>query len=229
MPDAPRFDDEFPDGQRLLDDLKRENFEGPAWQRLEHMLATYGLRVFIPWIRTRRVFAEMSKRAIRYLPPEAEHHYPQHQDVDSLAGETVARALNTIKEILRSGKWEPTGPAGLPAYFINQCLFKFPNVYRGWRSFARYGDVLLEDVQHHDVVDVCVHNDPAGAAIGNMAAREILEHLPDDVRAIVQLRLSGKTMKEIADLLGRSDKSIENTMARYRRKLREAGEGEVPR
>jgi DNA-directed RNA polymerase specialized sigma24 family protein len=113
----------------LVFELALHRYEGPRWSRFAAVLAEYGVAVLRPWIASGKVYAELGKKG-RHLQRDRRFK-PSEDDALEMASETVARAIRHFREkVLMPGKWQASGGASLHTYFIGQCLFQFPDVYR---------------------------------------------------------------------------------------------------
>src|SRR6516164_18226 len=114
----------------LLAALAQEDFQGPLWDRFAHDLATYGISVMQGWIRSGKIFAELSARNIRHSAGSSWRGPMTTQDATDIAVETVARAIVSFRDkMLLNSRWSPEGGASIATSFITQCLFQFPNVH----------------------------------------------------------------------------------------------------
>lgn len=117
--------------KELLHSLMLSEYAGPQWKRFSFALAEYGMGVMSAWIRGGKIFVECKKKNLGLggaLPRSAE-------DVHDLATESVAAAIVVFRDkVLIPRVWDPTKGAGLLTFFIGQCVFQFPNIYRRWRT-----------------------------------------------------------------------------------------------
>jgi hypothetical protein len=207
----------------FLHALGNEDFRGPLWHGLSAVLAGYGIAVITSWIKDARIFTELTGRGIRHEPATAEHHYPRNGDAASLASETVARALDRLRILLRSRQWSADGSAPLHDRFMEQCLRQFPDVYRRWR---RENEPLLPAADAMaGGTDGRSGGDPAVRMISARSPADLMSKIPDDLRAVIQLRADGVPLADIPEQLGWRTGSLENALVRHRRRLRAADQG----
>lgn len=209
---------------RLEAVVERDGWRDGQWPELAPLLAVYGLRVIGAWVGSGEIFVALARRRIRHEPTTLPDHYPKGDDAGEIANETVARGLAKLREILGEKGWAPDGGARLRTFFITQCLFQFPNVYRRWRRENRPIELFWDD-DMTNVVDSTGEGDPAGTVIARRQAVYLLRDVPtDQLRYAFQMRIEGFSVAEIAATLGVLPKTLENAIGRYRRKLRERKE-----
>lgn len=200
-----------------FDDL---GFDIALWIEASECFAWYGLQVIGSWTASGEIFAVLVKRGIRYQGSADPGQHPTMDDAMEIANETVARGLVRLREILETQGWSADGGARLRTFFITQCLFQFPNVYRRWRRECRVlespWDGVIEDPPR-----TIMDDDPADRVIAQRQAVDHLRDLPDDrLRFAVQMRAEGYGLAEVATMLGVLPKTLENALGRYRRKNR---------
>jgi transposase len=205
-----------PEDQQRLEALQAADFDGTAWQRCAEDLAGYGFQVMVVWIRTGQVFDRMQEKnhQLRLKPP-SDGRVLTEEVAEELAIETVGYAIHAFRNILRREGWSAAGGASLQTFFIGQCLFQFPNVYRRWLGETRptpWREVeILEDLPSAD--------DPAEQAIGQLE----VEALDERTRIILTKVQEGYTQREIAVMLGVTPKVIEKLIAKFRQQHRPRG------
>lgn len=205
--------------------LAEDKFEGRGWERFAERLATYGLKVLTPWIRDGRIFAEMRRKGVACRGPVDMNE----DDVRELADDTVAHAIGPFRQkMLMSGRWDPQGSARLGTLFVTQCLHQFPNVYRRWmRTKFRTWEVVPGDDDVAWRVDartdqVPVGFDPEAEVVGVLDYRELLDLLPDPLRAAAQLVAQGLSLRQAAEMLGMDQRNLQRQLWRLRPRLRTA-------
>lgn len=209
---------------RLEAVVERDGWHDGQWPDLAPLLAAYGLRVIGAWVASGEIFVALARRRIRHEPTTLPDHYPKGDDAGEIANETVARGLAKLREVLDEKGWAPDRGARLRTFFITQCLFQFPNVYRRWRRENRPIELFWDD-DMSNVVDRTGEGDPAGTVIARRQAVHLLREVPtDQLRYAFQMRIEGFSMAEIAATLGVLPKTLENAIGRYRRKLRDREE-----
>lgn len=207
--------------------LAEEKFQGPLWDRFADDLARAGLRVIRPWIGTGRIFAELRRKGVACRRPVP----MTDAEVDDLAAETVARAINPFRsKMLMSGRWDPNGAARLSSLFVTQCLHQFPNAYRSWMRdrFAStdvlpgYDEVVREAEERARDDPVHHRHDPEDTVVAREQLDELLDLLPDRIRGPAQLVLQGYSFRQAAQMHGDDPDALQRQLWRLRPRLRRA-------
>lgn len=182
-------------------------YSGPSWSRFARALAEYGLTVISSWCRSGKIFVECARKGCGLSPGEI-----SGDDVLGLAGETVAVAIHKFREnVLIPRKWRPDKGASLKTFFIGQCVFRFPNIYRRWLR-EREGSYRgcrppPEPRAAGDNPEVAVR------------LRRRLRAIDDDtLRRIVVMDGEGYNDREIAKATGLSRRAVEGRLSRFRAK-----------
>jgi DNA-directed RNA polymerase specialized sigma24 family protein len=218
--------------QQLYEALKREGFQGPAWDRFVDMLARYGVQIIRAWVLTMRIFHESARKGVKGARGSGRGGRPfTVDDADQLADDTVAAAIRAFRDkVLFPGRWSPSGGASLRSFFIGQCLFAFPNAYRRWQrenqplpELSLYDDDSVTGLLV-DPADPSLTGDPAGLVEAVETRDEVLHALKDVVKndrdqAMVVLRAAGYADREIADLLDQTEKAVEGVFYRLRKRV----------
>jgi DNA-directed RNA polymerase specialized sigma24 family protein len=206
--------------------LHKHEFQGPIWDRFVEYVCSHGMSVITPWIRSKRIFAEMRLRRIRCCGAVV----IDDQSAGDLAADTAVRAIGPFRAMLKSGRWDPHGPATLATAFITGCLQQFPNVYRTWLR-QKFGTGLekLELMPGTDEVAGLIEEqarerplwapfggDPEKVVITRERLEELLALLPDDLRAVIQLVSKGYTFTEAAASLGKDPKQLMRRLYKIR-------------
>lgn len=214
--------------RRLVQYLAARGYQGPAQERLEAALASYGYPVMMAWTRTGEIFRKAAEKG-RPLPVPGSGPGWSFDDRAELSAETVAHALVFFRtHILQAGRWDPGRGATIKTYFIGACLHQFPNVYMRWERERRRwrGTVLMMLDDPGDPAglrEIPGHDDPAGTALAGMERDQILAELAvkDPVlRRAVLLRLDGYSDAEAARRLELTPRALEGRWYRYARNLR---------
>lgn len=198
----------------LIDRLRESGFEGHAYDYVATELARYGHGVLQSWIVRKTIFGKVARmgRAVD-RPPFSD--WPK-DEAESLANEVVAQALtNFVEQVLAPDKWDPRKGASLATYFVGQCLLTFPNIYRKWlKSYA--GDEpasdVLEDLPGSHLPapdDDVIRSEMASAALSMVKSV--------DARKAFVMVSAGYSQREIAEILGKTEKAVERMIA-YARK-----------
>jgi hypothetical protein len=193
--------------------LMLSSYQGPGWERFALALAEYGVQVIGAWLggRERKIFAKCARKGIRGLVPM---EYDE-DDARGLANETVAKAIATFRSnVLCRGRWKPAQGASLRTFFVGQCLFQFPNIYRKWqrgqvaaykagRAVAAIGTDFLPSIP--DIEDGAeLRRHLRKLAVGGFESADALK---------IAHRL-GYPLAEIAEILGISERGVEGRIYR---------------
>lgn len=216
--EADRVDRLLADAE-LVTTLQLHRFDGPKWERFATELARYGIAVLRSWMRSGLIFTRLKTRGVGVpaLPPSNW----TNEEIDDIANLTVAVALGKFREtVLIPGRWDPNRGASLRTFFVGQCLIRWPNVYREWRTEAtnwasQHGPAQEEEWEH-----TAGHHHVEREVVATDAARRILDRMPDDrTRRAVVLRSEGATHQDIAEDLGCTVKAVEHLLHRHRQRL----------
>lgn len=209
--------------------LRKHGFCGPIWDRYTEQLCRHGLSVITPWIRSRHIFTEMRQKHIKCCAAVV----IDDLSACDLATDTTVRAISPFRELLKDDRWDPHGPATLDAAFITGCLLQFPNVYRSWlrrtlgRNLERLEVVpgndtvagLIDGRSRGDPLGGLLAGDPEAAVIMREREGELLELLPDELRAVLQLVVQGYTFTQAAQTLGEDPGRLQAQLYRIRPRL----------
>ena len=203
----------------LVTDLGFQRFEGPDYEVFALELAKYGMAVLAAWMRQGLIWERCKARGYGGLPM-LERRFDE-DEITSLTGETVAKALNRFRtDVLMKGRWDYRRGASLRTFFIGQCLIRFANVYRRW-----WGDEQRHSLHSLSAVEEEVElfvrgprdDDPAALAIDRVLVDDALPKIKDHrLRRAVFLREQQWTHAEIADDLGVTVKTVERMFANQR-------------
>ncbi|GAA2003216.1 sigma factor-like helix-turn-helix DNA-binding protein [Nocardioides kribbensis] len=203
----------------LVTALALAKYEGDLYDYFANELAKYGYAVLKSWIAKKIMFERCKQKGfgLRVL----ERDFTQ-QEIEGLANYTVAMALNYFREkVLMKRRWDPTKGASLRTFFIGQCVFQFPNIYRDFLDdldsdwLHGYTDDVLEMdfyTEHTSPVDRRV----IAAIVSSQAMAEITDRR---VRRAMVMTAEGYTQPDIARVLGVSTKAVERMLARARESL----------
>lgn len=193
--------------------LQLSSWSDRAWAPVAEALAEYGYGVIAGWTFTGKVFGEVKRigKGVRPCPAS----WLDEEAVCSLADETVALAIRKFKQVLMDGAWQPARGASLATYFVGQCKFQFPNVYRSWLAAEQR---RREQPVHHNT-DWITREDPEVIATRSGSADGILEQMPQLEALIYRLKfLEGYSYAEIAEMVDEvpNAKAAENRVTRER-------------
>lgn len=214
--------------RRLRDLLAAQKFTGPDWEVFAEELARYGIAVIGGWTRRGMIISKCSEKGYGGLPEPPDRAFDDPDAVADVAHETVAVALRHFRDdVLVRGRWDPARGASLKTYFIGQCIFRFPNVYRTWwkqETQARdLGTALVDDevlraldrrraVTGEAVVLDRMHVARLLRAVSNPQARKALVY-----------SAAGWPHAEIAEELGVTAKAVERIIANEKARLKSRG------
>lgn len=119
----------------LLYQLQLSGFAPEHWRRPSEEFGRYGYDVIAGWIFKGRIWGEVEAKVPYNLKLRRPEWDLDEHTVYTLAGDTVIAALNAfLEQVLKKKVWDPEDGASLKTFFIGQCCFQFPNV---WRSYLR--------------------------------------------------------------------------------------------
>ena len=191
--------------------LQLHAWSDEAWEPVAEALAEYGWAVMKGWLFNRAIFREVAKAGAPV--EECPHEWLDEDTVGGLASETVAKALHEFKRVLQQGRWDATRGASLATYFIGQCKFQFPNIYRKWLTAEK------EYRRNSTPWDPAVHDRPwSDPAAQPSRGEEILTRMSPKAARVFQLKVDGYTYQEIAEMVPemKNAKAVENLVNRER-------------
>jgi hypothetical protein len=126
--------------------------------------------------------------------------------------------LTMFKNIIATGRWEPSKGANLKTFFIGQCLIQFPTVYGDWHRGQRRYVGLAEVIKRQP--KEFYPSDPARDLKRRLEEAELSTELSGDpyTKAIVRLKLQGYKQAEIAELLDTTEGAVQSRLYRLRQK-----------
>jgi hypothetical protein len=217
------------DGDAALYEMLRDvEFADQAFELLAINLTAYGWGVLCAWLRSGMIFSKCAEQGRPVIPTDGERAvlYNEPDELHGLVNETLAEALVFLRvgAVTGDGKWDPTGDSLLTTYFVGACVLRFPTVYRRWSRLQQRTPppVAVEvDVEHPAVGSV------EDTVVAQITAEEGLRRMPPKERRIVALRMGGQSYAEIAVIVGApSARAVEAVVTRYRKRLRDRGEGD---
>lgn len=116
----------------LVQDLRKQGFEGDDWNFFVNELARYGLAVIGGWLRNGLMASKCAEKKIAAptLPGTVRDDW---EALEEVAMETVAEAIIHFRDdVLLPGVWDPARGAALKTFFIGQCMKRYANVARRW-------------------------------------------------------------------------------------------------
>jgi hypothetical protein len=129
------------------------SLQSPLWRDFAGELARSGYPMVQHWLRIVLVWTRTVSAIVGHRVTLTE------DDIDELAQETVARALNSFRnEARRSGQWSWPDEQELRTAFLTQCVRQLPHAYRGRLLATRRLPVdRLEELAGRPVGPVIVH------------------------------------------------------------------------
>lgn len=204
----------------LLYQLQLSGFAPEHWRRPSEEFARYGYDVITGWIFKDRIWREVEAKVRNRFTLRRPARPLDEETVYSLAGDTVVAALEAfLEQVLKKRVWDPQGGASLKTFFIGQCCFQFPNV---WRAYMRQQRRYLEEPVADPSELAPASSLPSPEDVLNQEERvsKILEVVSSQkARQAFSLQADGYSEEEIAEIIGVADaKSIENMLGYQRRK-----------
>jgi hypothetical protein len=202
--------------------LQLRSWSDDAWEPVAQALTEYGFGVVKGWMHTGQIYAEVARTGYGALP-KCRREWLNDDTIQSLAGHTVAEALNYFKfQVLMKNKWDATRGASLATFFVGQCKFQFANIYKTWHTDqAAHRKVALYD---DPPTALPADGMPGDELMTEAAARVVLDQLSTPLARQVFWRkfVLGYSFQKIAnDLPGIKDaKAAENLVFRERRRLK---------
>lgn len=208
--------------ERLLLRLRESGYAEHEWHPVAAEFARYGLDVLRAWLRNRKIFAKVkAATGIALRGPSRDF---DEDAVQSMATDTVVAALGAfLEKVLRPGKWDPSKGATLKTYFIGQCKWQFPNVYRNWLRDQRVAQETDQAAAFAGWEPYAAAAEPAERRIlrGEDYSAALTLLSTDTARKAFLLQDMGYTHEEIAREVGLTNaKAVENVLDYQRRRLR---------
>jgi hypothetical protein len=209
----------------LVTSLALAKYEGPDYDYFSNELAKYGYAVMKSWIATKIIFERCKEKGFGLTILDRQF---TQEEIEGLANLTVAMALNYFRaKVLMKRRWDPTKGASLRTFFVGQCIFQFPNIYREWllevKANWRHGFT-------DDVAEMDFHTDHTPAidrqVIASIVSSQAMAEITDPrVRKAMYMTAAGHPQTDIARVLGVSTKAVERMLARAREMLKKKGVG----
>jgi RNA polymerase sigma-70 factor (ECF subfamily) len=211
------MEDEGISDERLLVMLRASGLDSPLGRKVYERLAGYGAAVFASWMSSGLIWEKVAaltraKSGVAY-PGRSIWNA---QEADDLCKETVAMGLVELDKVVFDG-WDPALGAGLKTYFTNRCLWIFLNNYKKLLRDRRITLVPPEEMPS------VRQPDPQDVAVARETAREALSGLSREMQMILQMRAEDYTNREIAELVGITEKAVEGRLHRYYQRNHKGG------
>lgn len=196
------------DGQ-LLEMLQAFGLDSPLGQKVYQRLLRYELAALTTWMSSGLIWEKIAR--LTYAKSGAAYRGRSvwtRQEGEELRKDTVAQGLLELEKMVL-GSWDPALGAGLKTFFTNRCLWIFLNNYKKLLRAKKITLVPLEEMP------AAHQSDPQDVVVARETAREALSQLPREMQMILQLRAEDYTNREIAELIGITEKAVEGRLHRY--------------
>jgi RNA polymerase sigma-70 factor (ECF subfamily) len=203
--------------ERLLEMLRDCGLHSPLGQKVYQRLLRYELAALTSWMSSGLIWEKISaltRAKSGAVYPGRSNWSPQ--EADELRKDTVAQGLLELDKIVFGG-WDPALGAGLKTYFTTRCLWIFLNNYK---KLLRAKKITL---MPPDEMPLAHQPDPQDVVVARATAREALSKLPREMQMILQLRAEDYTNREIAELVGITEKAVEGRLHRYYERSQRGG------
>ncbi|WP_116451706.1 RNA polymerase sigma factor [Blastococcus litoris] len=222
-PDGDRLDRMLGDADLLLN-LQLSNYSPKVWKPIAEEFARYGYAVISSWIRRGLIFGIVTKATNYGFTRDFDERIQGREDVHDLASFTVVNALDKFLEIaLKNHSWDPNKGASLKTYFIGQCKWQFPNVYKEWRRTQkrRPPSDSLDDLVERNVF-APAHNNVEASFDREAEVTETLGRIESaEAQSALIYQAEGYSYAEIAVFLKLdSAKTVENLVTRWKARIR---------
>lgn len=204
----------------LVTSLALARYEGELWEYFSNELAKYGYAVIKSWIATKVIFERCMQKGFGLLILDRDF---TQEEIEGLADYTVAKALKYFKDkVLIKRRWDPTKGASLRTFFVGQCIFQFPNIYRDWL------DEVEADRRYNftdDIDELDFHAERTAAVDRQVIAAIVASHLMSEVkdsrvRKAMFMTAAGHPQTDIARAMGVTTKTVERMLANERDRLK---------
>lgn len=213
--DATRLDRLCADAE-LVQRLRDAGYTGRDWDYFVTELLKYGYVVLVSWMRSGVIWVRLRDRGIGGLPTPPEWEW-QHDTWQDLAGDTLVIAIEKFRDtVLIPGRWDPQGRASLKTFFIGQCIFRFPNVYRSWHTAASSRQAERPTNTEEWLRGRAGAEDPERDLVQHDEITRGLTELDDRTRTVLLLLDQDYTQTEVAAQLGVSRKAVEMIVRHHR-------------
>lgn len=205
----------------LVQHFRESGLSGPRWDQFHRQLR-YGLTIVGKLVRSGAMFARCGQQG-RFLhrqeiPP---------QEAEELASDAVYDGFVYFRDRgLLGREWAVERGQPLNEYFVNACVFAFPNVYRRWHTRVNgWQDVRLVDTLA-SLENVVAEGTPEDAVIEQQAVNAAFAALSEDSRRLLFLHDQGYSHAEIGELLRLTPRAVEGRIRRARLAVRRRPEEE---
>ncbi|MFC1407503.1 MULTISPECIES: hypothetical protein [Streptacidiphilus] len=202
--------------QLLVEELKLQGFQGPAYAYFEAELAAYAFPVLMSWMHSGEIFARCADKGRPVATGGVEPLW-EREDRIEIADLTVARALMYFHDnVLLPGLWDPEAGTTLTTFFMGACVLQFPNQFRRvmmerkrWRR-AEAAEAFVQ-------ARVSDRSDPLMQFVDQESFETALAALGDgDLRTAAEMIVDGHTYAEAAARIGISAAALSERFRRRR-------------
>jgi RNA polymerase sigma factor (sigma-70 family) len=206
--------------EQLLEELRSFGFDSPLGEQVYQRLAAYELAALTSWMSSGLIWEKVGAltRAKSGITFHGRSIWSA-QEGEELRKDTVAHGLLELEEMVFKD-WDPARGAGLKTFFTTRCLWIFLNNYKKLLRAKKITLVPLEEAPAAHQID------PQDVVVARETAREALAQLPRQMQMILQLRAEDYTNREIAELVGITEKAVEGRLHRYYERNAKGGFGE---
>jgi RNA polymerase sigma-70 factor (ECF subfamily) len=195
--------------EQLVQLLGAFGFDTVLGLKVRTLLGRYALAALASWMSSGLIWEKIAVlTAAKSGRPFRGRSTWSRQEADDLRKDTVAQALLELEDLVTRG-WDPALGAGLKTFFTNRCLWIFLNNHKKLLRAKKITFVPLEDAPP------TFQPDPQDVVVARETIREALSPLPRQMQMILQLRAEDYTNREIAELVGISEKAVEGRLRRY--------------
>ena len=201
------------EGDRLLmARLAKNNFAGPEYDLVAARLVITGRRYCKSWIKNGKMPVKCREvgRPVGALPLGIDP-----QEIEDLATDTAVEGADLFRRVaLIGGRWRPDGGASLLTYYVGACIQVYPGIHRRW--YRQYRRRLAVDPR-----ELPPESEHPGAEDYIVLAAGLAKELDEATWVALTMKADGASYAEIAEVLGRSPKSVENLLRRGRQRAAE--------
>jgi len=208
------------DTARLVDEVVRVGYSGPAWEELARRLVRRALPDLEQAIRTGAIFRRCARAGVSIQRRPTLQTGPYPEDIAAEAVEDCLVRFQT--RVLPDGQWDPEQGASLADYFCVCCL---PDLANRWRWHLRHlPDVVISLDRDGPVTVVPLAIDPgpgpADVAEQKSVAAQALALVPERDQLTFVMLSAGWSPEEIAEVLGMARNTLDARISRARKAAR---------
>ncbi|WP_281899894.1 RNA polymerase sigma factor [Phytohabitans aurantiacus] len=202
--------------QQLVEHLAKNNFAGPEYDLVAERLVKTGYRYCLSWLKSGKMHRKCrdAGRPVGEFPEGIDREVFKDLATDA----AVEGAVLFRRVALLENKWQPDGGASLLTYYVGACIQVYPTIYRRWyREHRRQWMTDPYDVMPEHVMP----NQSEYVELRNLLERG----LDEATWVALKMKAEGSSYAEIAEVLGRSVKAVENLLRRGRQRAAELIKG----